>query len=344
VASITLRGIEKRYGDVVVVRTLDLDIKDGEFVVLVGPSGCGKSTTLRMIAGLETISGGELLIDGKRQNDVKPGDRDLAMVFQSYALYPHMSVRDNIAFGLVVRKLDKKEIASRVDEAAAMLKITPYLDRKPKDLSGGQRQRVAMARAVVRRPRAFLFDEPLSNLDAKLRMEVRAEIASLRRRFNTTTVYVTHDQVEAMTLADRVVVLNDGVVQQIGTPLEVYRQPANRFVATFLGTPTMNVVPVSRLKLAPPAGAVELGIRPHDVVARADAAGSLFTMAVDHIERLGQETFVFGSVDSERGNLRFGATVDEEAAGTIAHGAVVGVFARPDRMCFFDDKGQRIAS
>jgi ABC-type sugar transport system ATPase subunit len=345
VASISLRGIEKRYGDVSVVKKLDLDIKDGEFVVLVGPSGCGKSTTLRMIAGLETISAGDLLLDDRRVNDVAPGDRDLAMVFQSYALYPHMSVRENIAFGLVVRKVDAATIATRVDEAAAMLGLQGLLDRKPKQLSGGQRQRVAMARAVVRRPRAFLFDEPLSNLDAKLRMEVRAEIAGLRRRFGTTTVYVTHDQVEAMTLADRVVVLQGGLAQQIGSPLEVYRKPANRFVATFLGTPTMNVVPVSVLGTAP-TGAVELGVRPHDVravhdgvVAAHDGDAKLGSMKVDHLERLGQESFVFGQV----GGQRFGALVDEDAAARLGHGVSVELSARRERLCFFGADGARIA-
>ena len=342
-ASISLRGIEKRYGDVSVVKKLDLDIKDGEFVVLVGPSGCGKSTTLRMIAGLETISAGDLFLDEQRVNDVAPGDRDLAMVFQSYALYPHMSVRDNIAFGLVVRKVDAKTIATRVDEAAAMLGLQALLDRKPRQLSGGQRQRVAMARAVVRRPRAFLFDEPLSNLDAKLRMEVRAEIASLRRRFGTTTVYVTHDQVEAMTLADRVVVLEGGVAQQIGSPLQVYRQPANRFVATFLGTPTMNVVAAD--VAAAPTGATELGVRPHDVRAVATSTGArdgdvaLGTMSVEHVERLGQESFVFGHVAGRR----FGAVVDEDAAAQLAHGATVALSARADRLCFFNAAGARIA-
>ena len=340
VAAITLQGIEKRYGDAVIVKTLDLQVADGEFVVLVGPSGCGKSTTLRMIAGLETISAGNLLIDGKRVNDVSPGDRDLAMVFQSYALYPHMSVRENIAFGLLVRKIDKSEISKRVDEAADMLKLAPLLHRKPKDLSGGQRQRVAMARAVVRRPRAFLFDEPLSNLDAKLRMDVRAEIAALRRRFSTTTVYVTHDQVEAMTLADRVVVLNDGIAQQIGSPLEVYRRPANLFVATFLGTPTMNVVPKAVLKVAAPANAQQVGIRPHDVQARRETAGAVVCMKVEHIERLGQESFVFGRVGSDR----FGGLVDEDAMGPLEHGSEVGLFVKPDRLCFFDDKGLRIDS
>jgi ABC-type sugar transport system ATPase subunit len=343
VASISLRGIEKRYGDVSVVKKLDLEIRDGEFVVLVGPSGCGKSTTLRMIAGLETISAGDLFIDDKRVNDTAPGDRDLAMVFQSYALYPHMSVRENIAFGLVVRKVDAATIATRVDEAAAMLGLQALLDRKPKQLSGGQRQRVAMARAVVRRPRAFLFDEPLSNLDAKLRMEVRAEIAGLRRRFGTTTVYVTHDQVEAMTLADRVVVLEGGIAQQVGTPLQVYRQPANRFVATFLGTPTMNVVEAGVVGGAP-ARATEVGVRPHDVKAAVggnhrDGEVGLGSMVVEHLERLGQESFAFGRL----GNARFGALVDEDAAATLAHGATVQLSARSDRLCFFAADGARIA-
>ncbi|HEY1098479.1 MAG TPA: sn-glycerol-3-phosphate ABC transporter ATP-binding protein UgpC [Myxococcota bacterium] len=338
-ASISLAGVEKRYGDVSVVKRLDLEIADGEFVVLVGPSGCGKSTTLRMIAGLETISAGTLSIDGRAVNDVSPGDRDLAMVFQSYALYPHMSVRDNIAFGLVVRKVAPQEIATRIDDAAQMLGLTALLDRKPKQLSGGQRQRVAMARAVVRRPRAFLFDEPLSNLDAKLRMEVRAEIAGLRRRFNTTTVYVTHDQVEAMTLADRVVVLNDGVAQQIGAPLDVYKKPANRFVATFLGTPTMNIVAVDAVQLSPPPRTAEVGIRPHDVVARAGVVDGvkLGDITVEHVERLGQESFVYGQL----GGTRIGATVDE-GHGVVGHGSVVGLYARPDRLHFFDAAGARV--
>jgi ABC-type sugar transport system ATPase subunit len=231
----------------------------------------------------------------------------------------------------------------RIDDAAAMLKIAPYLDRKPRDLSGGQRQRVAMARAVVRRPRAFLFDEPLSNLDAKLRMEVRAEIAALRRRFNTTTVYVTHDQVEAMTLADRVVVLSDGVVQQIGSPLEVYRQPANRFVATFLGTPTMIVVAKAAIAAPAPADASEVGVRPHDVEARGVVEGAVAVMTVEHIERLGQESFVFGSLAADPGGARFGALVKEEDGG-VEIGKQLGLFVRPDRLCFFDDKGMRIAA
>ncbi len=225
---------------VVAVQTFNLDIADKEFIVLVGPSGCGKSTTLRMVAGLEEISGGELYIDGKLMNDVEPKNRDIAMVFQSYALYPHMTVYENMAFPLKLRKVDKGEIDRRVKEAAAILDITQYLDRKPKALSGGQRQRVAIGRAIVREPKVLLMDEPLSNLDAKLRNQMRAEILKLRQKINTTFMYVTHDQTEAMTLGDRIVIMKDGFIQQIGTPQEVFDHPANLFVAGFIGTPQMN--------------------------------------------------------------------------------------------------------
>ncbi len=225
---------------VIAVEDFNLDIADKEFIVLVGPSGCGKSTTLRMVAGLEEISGGELLIDGVKVNDVAPKDRDIAMVFQSYALYPHMTVYDNMAFSLKMRKLPKEEIDQKVREAAQILDITQYLDRKPKALSGGQRQRVAIGRAIVRNPKVFLMDEPLSNLDAKLRNQMRAEIIKLRQRIDTTFIYVTHDQTEAMTLGDRIVIMRDGVVQQIGTPQEVFDHPANQFVAGFIGMPQMN--------------------------------------------------------------------------------------------------------
>ena len=225
---------------VVAVQEFDLDIADKEFIVLVGPSGCGKSTTLRMIAGLEEISGGELYIDGELMNDVQPKDRDIAMVFQSYALYPHMTVRENMEFSLKLRKLPKEEIKQKVDEAAEILDITQYLDRKPKALSGGQRQRVAIGRAIVREPKVLLMDEPLSNLDAKLRNQMRAEIIKLRHRINTTFIYVTHDQTEAMTLGDRIVIMKDGFIQQIGTPQEVFHHPQNLFVAGFIGTPQMN--------------------------------------------------------------------------------------------------------
>ena len=240
-ANVRLENIKKVYeGNVVAVHEMDLEVKDKEFVVLVGPSGCGKSTTLRMIAGLEEISGGDIYIDGQRVNDVPPKDRDIAMVFQNYALYPHMSVYENMAFGLKLRKLPKEEIEERVRAAAAILGIGEYLDRKPKALSGGQRQRVAVGRAIVRKPKVFLFDEPLSNLDAKLRVQMRTEISKLHQRLGATMIYVTHDQTEAMTMGDKIVLMKDGVVQQIDTPLEIYAKPLNKFVAGFIGSPAMN--------------------------------------------------------------------------------------------------------
>jgi multiple sugar transport system ATP-binding protein len=243
-AEVLLKDITKIYdGGVKAVDKANIEIMDREFVVLVGPSGCGKSTTLRMIAGLEDISDGELLIDGKRMNDEAPKDRDIAMVFQNYALYPHMSVYDNMAFGLRIRKFPKAEIDARVKEAAQILDIEELLERKPKALSGGQRQRVAVGRAIVRKPKVFLFDEPLSNLDAKLRVQMRAEISSLHTRLQATMVYVTHDQVEAMTMGDKIVVMKSGLIQQIGTPLKLYNDPINRFVAGFMGTPPMNIAP-----------------------------------------------------------------------------------------------------
>src|SRR5690554_2151158 len=237
-ATVELKNITKVYdGNVKAVDSVNIDIKDREFVVLVGPSGCGKSTTLRMVAGLEDITEGEIYIDGRLVNDVPPKDRDIAMVFQNYALYPHMSVYDNMAFGLKIRKFPKEEIEQRVREAAKILDIEQLLDRKPKALSGGQRQRVAVGRAIVRQPKVFLFDEPLSNLDAKLRVQMRAEIQKLHRRLGTTSLYVTHDQVEAMTLAQRMIVMNAGVAEQIGTPAEVFDKPASTFVAAFIGSP-----------------------------------------------------------------------------------------------------------
>ena len=245
-AEVILKNITKVYdGDVKAVDNVNIHIEDKEFCVFVGPSGCGKSTTLRMIAGLEDISGGELLIDGKLVNDVAPKDRDIAMVFQNYALYPHMSVFENMAFGLRIRKYPQAEIQNRVKEAAAILDIEALLQRKPKALSGGQRQRVAVGRAIVRKPKVFLFDEPLSNLDAKLRVQMRAEISALHTRLQSTMIYVTHDQVEAMTMADKIVVLKDGLIQQIGTPLGMYNHPINRFVAGFIGSPPMNIMTVT---------------------------------------------------------------------------------------------------
>ncbi len=242
-AQVSLRKVVKKYDEVLAVRGVDLDIADKEFIVLVGPSGCGKSTTLRMIAGLEEISGGDIAIGGDIVNDVPPKDRDIAMVFQNYALYPHMNVYENMSFGLKLKKTPKQVIDQRVRTAAGILDITELLDRKPKQLSGGQRQRVAMGRAIVRDPKVFLFDEPLSNLDAKLRVQMRTEIKKVHQKVRTTTVYVTHDQVEAMTLADRVVVMNAGLIEQVGTPNDLYHSPATKFVAGFIGSPAMNFIP-----------------------------------------------------------------------------------------------------
>ena len=244
-ATVTFEHVTKKYGDVLAVNDLNLEINDGEFMVLVGPSGCGKTTSLRMIAGLEEITAGTLRIGDKVVNDVAPKDRDIAMVFQSYALYPHMTVRDNLAFGLKLRKVPKPEIERRVKEAADTIQLSNLLDRKPKELSGGQRQRVALGRAIVREPAVFLMDEPLSNLDAKLRVQTRAEIARLHQRLGTTMVYVTHDQVEAMTMGTRIAVMSDGILQQVGTPQELYDHPVNRFVAGFIGSPAMNFATVT---------------------------------------------------------------------------------------------------
>jgi multiple sugar transport system ATP-binding protein len=284
-ASVGFRNIEKAYGAVKVIHGIGFDIQDGEFVVLVGPSGCGKSTLLRMLAGLEEITGGEISIDGKVVNELESKDRDIAMVFQSYALYPHMTVRENMAFSLRLRNADKKLTDQRVEDAARILNLDKLLDRHPRELSGGQRQRVAMGRAIVRDPKVFLFDEPLSNLDAKLRVAMRAEIKALHQRLKTTTVYVTHDQIEAMTMADRIVVMHDGIIEQIGTPLELYDHPGNLFVAQFIGSPSMNVVagtlrgsgasteveaagtrwPVPAQIGGAPGQAVHYGIRPGDI-------------------------------------------------------------------------------
>ncbi len=274
-ATMTLENICKVYtGGVQAVTDVNLDIKDGEFIVLVGPSGCGKSTLLRMVAGLETISSGTLKIGDRVVNTLEPADRDIAMVFQNYALYPHMTVYNNLAYGLRNRRMPKDEIDRRVQEAAAMLEIAQFLDRKPRALSGGQRQRVAMGRALVREPAAFLFDEPLSNLDAKLRVQMRVEIRQLQRRLGTTSMYVTHDQLEAMTMADRLVVLNGGVIEQVGTPMEVYARPASVFVAGFIGSPAMNMLPLDYLRANGNAAHFEslpkrtdlIGVRPDDLL------------------------------------------------------------------------------
>lgn len=277
-AGLSFDGVEKRYGAVQVLHRVDLEVKDGEFIVLVGPSGCGKSTLLRCIAGLEEITGGALRIDGRTVNDVAPKDRDVAMVFQSYALYPHMTVRENMSFSLQLQK--HPETATRVDEAARMLGLSHLLDRFPRELSGGQRQRVAMGRAIVRRPKVFLFDEPLSNLDASLRNQVRVELRRQHAALRTTTVYVTHDQVEALTLADRIVVLNGGVVQQVGTPDELFFEPKNRFVAGFIGSPGMNFL--EKLE------ADVVGVRPNDVT----LGDGPHEATIEVVEKLGFEAHV----------------------------------------------------
>jgi multiple sugar transport system ATP-binding protein len=322
-AEVALRDVVKRYDEVVAVDNVNLDIPNHEFLVLVGPSGCGKSTTLRMIAGLEEISGGEIAIGGTVVNDLPPKDRDIAMVFQNYALYPHMTVAENMSFGLKLRKFPKDEIKTRVDNAARILDIAELLERRPKQLSGGQRQRVAMGRAIVRNPKVFLFDEPLSNLDAKLRVQMRTEIKRVHQKVKTTTVYVTHDQVEAMTLADRVVVMNGGKIEQIGTPNDLYHHPKTRFVAGFIGSPAMNFVPArleangSGLKLrlsdtltmpVPEGRAgryrghagkdVLFGLRPEHITETrgqngAAGTGHEFPAVLDVVEPMGMETMVF---------------------------------------------------
>ncbi len=319
-ARVVLQQVSKTYpGGVQAVFPMDLEIAHGEFTVLVGPSGCGKSTTLRMIAGLEDITGGTVSIGDRVVNDVEPRDRNIAMVFQSYALYPHMTVRDNMAFGLKMRRMAKADIGARVDEAAAVLGIAELLDRKPRALSGGQRQRVALGRALVRNPDVFLFDEPLSNLDAKMRVQMRTEIARIHHRLGATMIYVTHDQTEAMTLGQRIVVMKDGVVQQVAPPLELYERPVNAFVAGFIGSPAMNFLPgrvVRRggLVFQPGGGAAPLplpadwspaddvidrdlvlGIRPEHVTAGADGGGS-FSASVQVVEALGNETLLYFEV------------------------------------------------
>jgi multiple sugar transport system ATP-binding protein len=285
---ITLERVSKAFGPHTVIPGADLEIEDGSFVVFVGPSGCGKTTLLRMIAGLEDVSGGRILIDGANVVDVPPARRGLSMVFQSYALYPHMSVRGNIAFGLKMAGLPRAEIARKVEAAAATLNLTSYLDRKPRELSGGQRQRVAIGRAIVREPKAFLFDEPLSNLDAALRVQMRQEVTRLQRQLATTAIYVTHDQVEAMTMADRIVVLNAGRIEQYGTPLDLYEQPANLFVAGFIGSPRMNLI---GQEAAAGYGAATIGVRPEHIRVGRDGEG--WEGTVRAAEHLGSDTFLY---------------------------------------------------
>lgn len=316
-AAVVLNKVGKKYPNGFhAIPAVDLDIKDGEFIVLVGPSGCGKSTLLRMVAGLETITDGELTINGARMNEREPADRDIAMVFQSYALYPHMTVFGNMAYGLKNRGVDKSSIEKKVADVAAMLDLAHLLERKPKQLSGGQRQRVAMGRAMVRDPKVFLFDEPLSNLDAKLRVQMRVEIRQLQRKLGTTTLYVTHDQVEAMTLADRLVVLNQGHAEQIGSPLELYERPATPFVAAFIGSPAMNLFSAkldeNKLVLGENGvvsmttdhafnGDVIWGIRPEHLLVCEDAGD--FKMRVKAVESLGAETLIYGAIEGVNEDL-----------------------------------------
>ena len=355
-ASVRLEHIKKVYdGNVTAVHDFSLEIRDKEFIVLVGPSGCGKSTTLRMIAGLEEISAGDLYIDDLLVNDVAPKDRDIAMVFQNYALYPHMTVYDNMAFGLKLRKFDKAEIENRVRDAAKILGIEDYLDRKPKALSGGQRQRVAVGRAIVRKPKVFLFDEPLSNLDAKLRVQMRTEISKLHQRLGATMIYVTHDQTEAMTMADRIVLMKDGFIQQIDSPLEIYGKPANLFVAGFIGSPAMNTVdgilrkrtqltfeedggmkltipPKYRKVLAPYAEKrVVLGFRPEHVGRGTGRSGS-FRAAVEVVEPMGSELYVYYAT-SKNGRQHV-ARLDAEQK--VAVGKSIQLSPDTSRLHFFD--------
>ncbi|AQS49155.1 MULTISPECIES: ABC transporter ATP-binding protein [Thioclava] len=328
-ATVELENIKKRFGKTEVLHGVSIDIQDGEFIVIVGPSGCGKSTLLRMVAGLESISEGEIRIGEARVNEREPMDRDIAMVFQNYALYPHMSVRQNMGYGLKIAGMSKSEIKRRVDEAAKLLQLSDYLERKPRELSGGQRQRVAMGRAIVREPSVFLFDEPLSNLDAKLRVQMRVEIRELQRKLGVTALYVTHDQVEAMTMADRMIVMNGGVAEQIGTPLEVYERPVTIFAAQFIGSPSMNVIDaevrggrvmLGHVTLGPtdlPDRPVSLGIRPEHL--HPDDNGPL-TLNVTLSEPLGANTLLHGTLEGRGEPMTAalpGVHMEKQAVGQV---------------------------
>ncbi|MBM4386672.1 MAG: sn-glycerol-3-phosphate ABC transporter ATP-binding protein UgpC [Deltaproteobacteria bacterium] len=359
--SVTLKKITKKYGDKEVVKDLDLSINAGEFCVFVGPSGCGKTTSLRMIAGLEEVTSGEVLIGDRLVNDIHPKDRNIAMVFQSYALYPHMTVFDNIAFGLRIRKFSKKEIEDKVLNAAVMLGLSELLGRKPKQLSGGQRQRVAMGRAIVRDPDVFLFDEPLSNLDAKLRMQMRVELKMLQRKLSTTTVYVTHDQTEAMTLADRIAVMDAGMLQQFGAPEEVFERPENVFVASFIGTPAINLfkgeiveenggafvrtslfryrLDAEQTKKVSKRGSKQIlaGVRPSDfAVVENEQKESSFSILADVVENMGSEKYIyFNTPDGIRTALAGGSYGIRQGQGAALH-------IKRGRLHLFDSSGRNI--
>jgi multiple sugar transport system ATP-binding protein len=330
--SITLKQVTKNFDDVNVIKPLDLEIKDGEFIVFVGPSGCGKSTLLRMIAGLEDTTSGNIEIDGQDATHTPPAKRGLAMVFQSYALYPHMSVRNNIAFPLKRAKVSAAEIETKIANAAKILNLTDYLDRKPGQLSGGQRQRVAIGRAIVRQPSAFLFDEPLSNLDASLRVNMRLEISELHKSLATTMIYVTHDQVEAMTMADRIAVFNGGIIEQVGTPLELYQHPVNKFVAGFIGSPKMNFIDVPNRDTN---GASSLGVRPEHFIISQDTG--TWSGKVGVIEHLGSESFLH--VTLTNGNT---VTVKADGDCSLQYGDSVFLTAQENKVHRFDKNGVTI--
>jgi alpha-glucoside transport system ATP-binding protein len=360
-ADLKLTDVRKAYGNLEILHGINLDIKSGEFIVFVGPSGCGKSTLLRTIAGLEEITGGTLAIDGEVMNDVPPSKRGIAMVFQSYALYPHMTVYDNMAFGMRIARESKQEIERRVKQAAEILQLTPYLDRLPKALSGGQRQRVAIGRAIVRNPKVFLFDEPLSNLDAALRVATRIEIAKLNESMpDTTMIYVTHDQVEAMTLADRIVVLKDGYIEQVGSPMELYNHPGNLFVAQFIGSPAMNILPAKvvttgsttavelaannkvQVPVATPADAqgadISFGVRPEDLYV-ADGAQAIFEGRIDYIEQLGEVQLLYVDIGRRDQPL----VVKLPGNAEVQRGETVRLGADPGNLHIFDGDGHSFA-
>jgi multiple sugar transport system ATP-binding protein len=355
VASVTFEQATRRYSDSArpAVDNLDLEVGDGEFVVLVGPSGCGKTTSLRMIAGLEAVDSGRILIGSRDVTEDDPKDRDVAMVFQNYALYPHMTVAQNMGFALKIAGVPKSDIRQRVSDAARLLDLKPYLDRKPKDLSGGQRQRVAMGRAIVRRPQVFLMDEPLSNLDAKLRVQTRNQIAGLQRRLGTTTIYVTHDQVEAMTMGDRVAVLRDGVLQQCAEPRELYRNPVNMFVAEFIGSPAMNLltvpvvdravtlndwsIPLPR-EIGSTAAELVVGIRPEHL----EIGGTGVEMQIDVVEELGADAYLYGRITTADNGFAHPIVARAHGQDPPARGSRVRLRAQPEHLHFFGADGRRL--